>query len=98
MMFPLLERLEASRRLIVDHGTQEWAKTCSSKARPRKLFLEESMNAAGSKSVSHPSDPIAPESAVRTVPTFVATDLLEKLIDDRDAQAVHRVVTEGRRQ
>jgi hypothetical protein len=35
---------------------------------------------------------------VRTVPTFVATDLLEKLIDDRDAQAVHRTVTEGRRQ
>jgi len=56
------------------------------------------MNAAGRKSASHPSNPIAPESAVRTVPTFVATDLLEKLIDDRDAQAVHRTVTEGRRQ
>ena len=55
------------------------------------------MNAADSKSASHPISPIAPESAVHVVPTFVATDLLEKLIDDRDAQAVRRVVTQGRR-
>jgi hypothetical protein len=31
------------------------------------------------------------------MPTFFATDLLEKLIADRDAAAVHRVVTAGRR-
>lgn len=31
------------------------------------------------------------------VPTFIATDLLEKLIVDRDALAVRRIVTESRR-
>jgi hypothetical protein len=51
------------------------------------------MNLAHSK-----SNTSKPETATRAIPTFVATDLLEKLIADRDALAVRRVVTEGRRQ
>jgi hypothetical protein len=38
----------------------------------------------------------SPDNA-RAVPTFIATDLLEKLIADRDAKAVDRVVTAARR-
>jgi len=50
--------------------------------------------------MSHPTSktqpqPLQPES--RAVPTFIATDLLEKLIADRDAKAVDRVVTAARR-
>jgi len=39
-----------------------------------------------------------PESteSTRAVPTFIATDLLEKLIAERDARAVDRVVTARR--
>ena len=45
----------------------------------------------------NPSKTLLPESAAHAVPTFIATDLLEKLIVDRDALAVRRAVTEGRR-
>jgi hypothetical protein len=38
-----------------------------------------------------------PDSAARAVPTFIAADLLEKLITDRDARAVDRVVGRGRK-
>ncbi len=37
-----------------------------------------------------------PQADARAVPTFVATDLMEKLIADRDARAVDRVVTASR--
>jgi hypothetical protein len=50
--------------------------------------------------MSHPivkSQPQATQSESRAVPTFIATDLLEKLIADRDARAVDRVVTAARR-
>jgi len=39
---------------------------------------------------SLPPEFVSPESGSRAVPTFVATALLEKLIDDRDAAAVDR--------
>ncbi|WP_395022478.1 hypothetical protein [Dongia sp.] len=51
------------------------------------------MRQAASKSSPQP---LHPESQ-REVPTFVATDLLEKLIADRDARAVDRVVAATRR-
>ena len=51
------------------------------------------MSHIGSKSSSQPVNPESP----REVPTFIATDLLEKLIADRDARAVDRVVTAARR-
>jgi hypothetical protein len=39
-----------------------------------------------------------PQSAdAHAVPTIIASDLLEKLIVDRDAVAVRKIVTEGRR-
>ena len=49
------------------------------------------------KSSPKPSHPDSPESGDRAVPTFIATDLLEKLIADRDARAVDRAVTAARR-
>jgi hypothetical protein len=52
------------------------------------------MRPAASKSSPKPE---SPESGDRVVPTFIATDLLEKLIADRDAHAVDRVITAARR-
>jgi hypothetical protein len=46
---------------------------------------------------NHPAPVASRESATRAVPTFIATDLLEKLIADRDARAVDRVVTAAKR-
>jgi hypothetical protein len=55
------------------------------------------MRHAGGKSGSA-SEPTSPEGpAEQAVPTFVATDLLEKLIVDRDAMAVRKIITEGKR-
>jgi hypothetical protein len=55
------------------------------------------MRHAESKSISVPSQALSPSRATRAVPTFIATDLLEKLIEDRDALAVRKVITQGRR-
>jgi len=55
------------------------------------------MRHPASKSNSKPSRPESPERGDRVVPTFIATDLLEKLIAERDAHAVDRVVTAARR-
>ena len=55
------------------------------------------MNHAQSKSHLHTKPVESPESASRAIPTFIATDLLEKLIADRDARAVDRVVTAAKR-
>jgi hypothetical protein len=49
--------------------------------------------AADSTAVAAP----APGMATDEMPTCFATDLLEKLIADRDAAAVRRAVTAGRR-
>jgi hypothetical protein len=49
------------------------------------------------KSSPKASYPELTESGDRVVPTFIATDLLEKLIADRDAYAVDRVVSAARR-
>jgi len=51
--------------------------------------------------MSHPTtktqpQPVQPKS--RAIPAFIATDLLERLIADRDARAVDRMVTAARRQ
>lgn len=54
------------------------------------------MRPTDSKSNTHPSDS-APQTDARAVPTFIATDLMAKLIADRDARAVDRVVTASRR-
>lgn len=43
-----------------------------------------------------PATIAVPPDSAHAIPTFIATDLLEKLILDRDASAVRRVVTEGR--
>jgi hypothetical protein len=63
---------------------------------PLNGSLEESMRHAVSKSQPLPPQPETPESA-RAIPTVIAADLLEKLIADRDARAVDRVVTAARR-
>ncbi len=55
------------------------------------------MRHPASKSSPKPLHPESPESGDRVVPTFIATDLLEKLIADRDAYAVDRIVTAIRR-
>jgi hypothetical protein len=56
------------------------------------------MRHAESKPGSAPSETKSPEgAAAHAVPTLIATDLLEKLIIDRDAIAVRNIVTEGRR-
>lgn len=55
------------------------------------------MRHPASKSSPKLSRPESPESGDRAVPTFIATDLLEKLIADRDAHAVDRVVTAAHR-
>jgi hypothetical protein len=55
------------------------------------------MRPADSKSKSGPSEAQSSQSATRIIPTFLATDPLEKLIADRDALAVHKIVTEGPR-
>jgi hypothetical protein len=55
------------------------------------------MRPTARKSSPKPALPESPESGNRVVPTFIATDLLEKLIADRDAHAVDRVVTGARR-
>ena len=55
------------------------------------------MRHAAGKSSPKPAHPEPPESCDRVVPTFIATDLLEILIADRDAQAVDRVITAARR-
>jgi hypothetical protein len=55
------------------------------------------MSQADSKTQPQPSDPVTPNAVGRAVPTVIATDLLEKLIADRDARAVDRVVTAARR-
>jgi hypothetical protein len=55
------------------------------------------MRHTASKSSPKPAHPESAESGDRMVPTFIATDLLEKLIADRDAQAVDRVITAARR-
>ena len=44
------------------------------------------------------SPPVAaPDGTDRAIPAFIAADLLEKLITDRDARAVDRVVVRGRK-
>ena len=54
------------------------------------------MRSTGSK--SNPQTAISePQDNARAVPTFIATDLMAKLIAERDARAVDRVVTAGRR-
>ena len=55
------------------------------------------MRQPSSKSSPQSSEAPALESTVHAVPTFIATDLLEKLIADRDAHAVDRVVMAARR-
>lgn len=50
------------------------------------------MSHAESKSRPRSESAASPEAAGREVPTFIATDLMEKLIADRDARAVDRVV------
>ena len=55
------------------------------------------MRHADSKPNTHMPKSPAPQSATRAVPTIIATDLLEKLIVDRDALAVDKVVTQSRR-
>jgi hypothetical protein len=50
-----------------------------------------------SKTQSQPSRPEPQAAASRAIPTFIATDLLEKLIADRDARAVDRLVKAPRR-
>jgi hypothetical protein len=54
------------------------------------------MSHPASKTPSQPAHPESPDNA-RAVPTFIATDLLEKLIADRDARSVDRVITAARR-
>jgi hypothetical protein len=63
----------------------------------RSLVLEGFMRHADSKPITRSPQTQSPQSPVRAVPTFIATDLLEKLIEDRDAQAVRKVVTQSRR-
>ncbi len=53
------------------------------------------MRHADSRSNTRQSE--SPESGSRAVPTFIATDLLEKLIADRDAAAVDRRIVQRRR-
>ena len=55
------------------------------------------MRHADSKAAIHLPESPAPQSATRAVPTIIATDLLEKLIADRDAQAVDKAITQSRR-
>ena len=55
------------------------------------------MHSADNRASPQPSHPDSPETTLHVIPTFVATDLLEKLIADRDARAVDRVVTAARR-
>lgn len=56
------------------------------------------MRQADSKPGGGLSETKLPEGAVAyPVPTLIATDLLAKLIVDRDAIAVRKIVTEGRR-
>jgi hypothetical protein len=54
------------------------------------------MRQADSKPGSAPSETKPPQGDAHQVPTLIATDLLEKLIVDRDAIAVRKIVTEGR--
>jgi hypothetical protein len=54
------------------------------------------MRQAGSKSVINPSETRLAPANERAVPTFIATDLLEKLIADCDAMAVRKVVVRRR--
>ena len=49
-----------------------------------------------SKTQPQPSDPEPKDVIGRAVPTFIATDLLEKLIADCDAMAVRKVVVRRR--
>jgi hypothetical protein len=63
----------------------------------RESLPEEPMTHAESKPNPHPAPVASPESATRAVPTAIATDLLEKLIADRDARAVDRAVTAAKR-
>jgi hypothetical protein len=61
------------------------------------MVLEGLMRHADSKpAIDLPKSP-APQRATRAVPMIIATDLLEKLIADRDAQAVDKVITQSRR-
>jgi hypothetical protein len=46
---------------------------------------------------SHAPQVAARDGIDRAFPTFIAADLLEKLITDRDARAVDRVVVQGRK-
>jgi hypothetical protein len=55
------------------------------------------MRRTAGKSSPKPAHPERSEKGDRLVPTFIATDLLEKLIADRDAHAVDGVVTAARR-
>jgi len=55
------------------------------------------MRPADSKRKTDPSEVNPSQSAAGGIPTILATDLLEKLIADRDAVAVRKIVTEGRR-
>jgi hypothetical protein len=50
------------------------------------------MRIADSKSTNDPMATPSPQSAARAVPTFIATDLLERLIADRDARAVDKAL------
>jgi hypothetical protein len=79
-------------------GTQHRAEVYSTKAAlPAPGSLEEQMSHATDMSSQQPRRSASVESAPRAIPTFVATDLLEKLIADRDARTVDRVVTATRR-
>jgi hypothetical protein len=55
------------------------------------------MRSADSKTNTHPSESLPLPGGTRAVPTFVATDLLERLIADQDALAVRKIVTASRR-
>jgi hypothetical protein len=59
--------------------------------------MEASMRSADSKTNTHPSESLPLPGGTRAVPTFVATDLLERLIADQDALAVRKIITAGRR-
>jgi hypothetical protein len=61
------------------------------------MVLEGLMRHADSKPAIQLPEPPAPQGATRAVPTIIATDLLEKLIADRDAQAVDKIITRSRR-
>jgi hypothetical protein len=65
-------------------------------SRQTKRTVPGEVDATRRGQIQHESVRAFTAAELRAVPTFIATDLLEKLIEDRDALAVRKVVTEGR--